>query len=214
MKTMNIAIGWLGLFGATVNVLAGESTSTATASSNGRGPGTAAATAGYDGDGIGIARTNTRTGTVNLAQGIGLGFDEDGLSLSTSYAIASLLGPAVGGTFNLAIGLDGSVSSGVGQTVASGDRTRAVEAGGSAAPGSRGRSPTAVATVGGVTGPHGTVTAQTHSQTYRPVYVRPLPVRVTRPLVRESLLGPTPGGVRAPVRVQPLRLPVGRTCGT
>lgn len=154
-----------------LTALAGEANSSASASSNRWGPGTAAATAGYEGNGIGFAQTNTRSGSTNLAQGLSLGFDEEGLSLSTSYAVAPRFGAAAAGTLNMAIGLDGSVATSVGRTVADGDANRSVDAGGSARPGSLGRSPVAVATTGGATGPRGTVVSETHTNT-RPGVVR------------------------------------------
>jgi hypothetical protein len=172
MKASTFAIGILGLLIAAPNAWAGRSSTSASASSDGRGPGSAAATAEYDGNGIGYTRTNTRSGRINFGQGISLGFDEEGLTFSTSYAVAPQRGPAAAGTFNLAIGTDGSVSHGVGQTVAYGDRTRSVEAGGFARPGSRGNAPAAGATVGGSTGPRGRVIAQTHTATRRATVIR------------------------------------------
>ncbi len=154
-----------------LTALAGEANSSASASSNRWGPGTAAATAGYEGNGIGFAQTNTRSGSTNFAQGLSLGFDEEGLSFSTSYAVAPRFGAAAAGTLNVAIGLDGSVATSVGRTVADGDANRSVDAGGSARPGSFGRTPVAVATTGGATGPRGTVVSQTQSNT-RPGVLR------------------------------------------
>jgi hypothetical protein len=154
-----LMVGWMPGLAA----LAGEASSGASASSNRWGPGTAAATAGYQGNGIGFARTNTRSGNTNFAQGLSVGFDEEGLSLSTSYAVAPRFGTAAAGTMNVAIGLDGSVATSAGRTVADGDPDRRVDASGSARPGSYGRSPAAVATTGGATGPRGTVVSRTHS---------------------------------------------------
>ena len=172
MKASHLAIVLMSGLAAAMPAFAGTANSSASASSNGRGPGTAVATAGYDGNGIGIARTNTKSGSINLAQGLSVGFDEDGLSLSSSFAVAPRSGPAAAGTFNLAVGLDGSVSHSVGRTVASGDRSRSVEAGGSVSPGSHGRSGTATATANGRTGPRGQVLAQTSSHTSRPKVIR------------------------------------------
>jgi hypothetical protein len=172
MKSFTFAIGMMTLLSAALNAAAGEANSSAAASSNGWGPGTAAATAEYDGGGIGFARTKTKSGNVNFGQGISFGFDEEGLSLSSSYAVAPRWGPAAASTFNLAVGLDGSVSHSVGRTVASGDRSRGVEAGGFARPGHRGRSATAGATVSGRTGPRGNVVSVTHSRSNKPTLVR------------------------------------------
>lgn len=168
MKRNAIILGLAMGFMPGLTALAGEANSSATASSNWWGPGTAAATAGYEGNGIGFAKTNTRSGNVNLAQGVSVGFDEEGLSLSTSYAVAPRHGSAAAGTLNMAIGLDGSVSTSAGQTVADGDPYRQVDAGGSARPGA------AVATTGGSTGPRGTVVSQTRSDNRPGVFGRPV----------------------------------------
>ena len=165
MKANKAIFGTATLLAMTATAWAGRATTSATASSPGYGPGTAAATAGYDGNGVGITRTNARTGRVNIAQGVSLGFDENGLSLSTSYAIAPRFGPAIGSTMNVAIGTDGSVAHSVGRTLATGSRTRTVSTAGSAAPGSRGRSPTASAAASGRTGHGGKVISKTHSRT-------------------------------------------------
>jgi hypothetical protein len=162
MKTMNRTMMMATIFGAlTAATLGGETATSATAGSNGRGPGYAGATADYNGNGIGVTRTKAETGRINFARGLSLGFDEDGLSLSTSYALAPKYGPAVGGTFNMNIGLDGQRSASFGQTVASGDRNRTVTAGGFA--GSNRGMGRAGATVTGTTGPRGEVRSMTRS---------------------------------------------------
>lgn len=142
-------------------VLANDARTTATAGSNGRGAGTAGATANYDGGGIGFTRTKADTGRINLARGLAVGFDEDGLSVSHSYALAPTYGPAVGGTFNMHIGLDGEATVSAGRVTADGDPVRVVTAGGNA--GSNGRSPVATATASGETGRRGEVRAETRS---------------------------------------------------
>jgi hypothetical protein len=148
-----------------LSALAGEAATSATAGSSGRGPGTAGATATYDGGGIGYTDTQAQSGRFNFARGLSVGLDQDGLSLSTSYAVAGQRGPAVAGTFNMNIGLDGQVSSSVGRSVAQGDPQRHVSAGGSA--GSVWGQPAAVATASGDTGPRGEVRAVTRSDTSR-----------------------------------------------
>ncbi len=190
-----------------LTALAGEANSSASASSNRRGPGTAVATAGYEGNGIGFSQTNTRSGSTNLAQGLSLGFDEEGLSLSTSYAVAPRFGAAVAGTLNLAIGRDGSVATSVGRTVADGDPNRSVDAGGSARPGSLGRTPVAVASTGGATGPRGTVVSQTQSDSRpagvrTPIVVSSGPRASAAPLVSNRMSGGSAAGqplAQAPV---------------
>ncbi|MFQ5489890.1 MAG: hypothetical protein ACE5GE_04130 [Phycisphaerae bacterium] len=172
MKTSTATIGLALLMTFTNNLQAGPATTSATAGSNGWGPGTASATAGHEGGGIGFARTNTRSGRINFGQGISLGLDANGLSFSTSYAVAPTRGPAVAGTFNLGIGLDGSVSRSVGRSVATGDRTRSVNAGGFANPGGYGRPAVAGGSVGGRTGPRGAVTSRIDSQSRRPRFLR------------------------------------------
>ena len=165
MKTTNLAISMVTMLATAAGAFAGQADSSASASSNGRGPGTAVATAGYHGGGIGFTHTNARSGNVNVAEGLSFGFDEEGLSLSSSYALAPMIGSAAAGTFNLALGLDGDVSYSVGRSVAGGDPYRSVEAGGSAAPGRNGGSGGAVATAGGRTGPRGVAIAKTSSHT-------------------------------------------------
>ncbi len=150
------------VMGSASSLWAGQATTSATAGSRGWGTGWAAATADYRGSGPGYANTQTRSGQLNLAQGVALGLDRDGLSFSTSYALAPRLGPAVAGTFNLNIGLDGAVATSVGRTVASGDPNRVVSAGGGA--GARYGSAPAWATVSGSTGPRGEVRSFTNSQ--------------------------------------------------
>lgn len=161
MKTN--ATRMLGMFFAMGSAAwAGEASTSATAGSRGYGPGTAAATANYDGNGIGFTKTKANSGSrFNFARGLSVGFDGDGLSLSNSYAFAPQFGPAVGGTMNLHIGLDGQTSVSTGRVESSGDPARQVAVNGSA--GSyRGRSQ-AVSAAHGVTGPRGTVRARTHS---------------------------------------------------
>ena len=143
---------WMGCAGM---LWAGEATTSANAGSRGGRSGWAAATANYDGNGPGYATTRTRTGNVNIAQGVAVGFDNEGLSFSTSYAVAPRLGPAVAGTFNVNIGLNGQVATSVGRTIASGDPVREVTASGGTGR-TYGGSP-AWATTGGTTGPAGTV---------------------------------------------------------
>jgi len=167
MKAMKPGFAAMFLLIGAVDAGAGLADSSASASSNRWGPGTATATAGYNGGGVGFAHTDTHTGKVNLAQGVSFGFDKEGVSLSSSYALAPRFGPAVGGTFNVAVGLDGSVSHSVGRTTAGGDPYRKVEVGGSARPGNRGRAPVALSTAAGKTGPRGYATAKTHSHTSR-----------------------------------------------
>ena len=170
MRLFNTAIAVLA--GVAAMAQAGEATTSATAGSSGRGPGTAAATANYAGGGRGYADTHTRSGKVNLARGIAVGFDREGLSLSTSYAVAGRIGPAVAGTFNLQIGRNGSVSTGVGHTVAQGDRSRTVSASGGT--GSTRRSTPAWATATGQTGPRGSVRATTATRHRPPPHRRAL----------------------------------------
>ena len=172
MKTTNLAIAMMTMLATALGALAGQADSSASASSNGRGPGTASATAGYNGNGIGFTHTNAKSGNVNVAEGLSFGFDEEGLSLSSSYAVAPMIGSAAAGTFNLALGLDGDVSYSVGRSVAAGDSYRSVEAGGSAAPGRHGRSGGAVATASGRTGPRGVAVAKTSSHKSRVKIVR------------------------------------------
>ena len=150
---------------------AGQASTSASAGSRGWGLGTAAATANYDGTGPAYTKTRTRSGQVNLAQGIALGFDRNGLSLSSSYAVAPRRGPAVAGTFNVSIGLDGEVATSVGRTVAGGDRTRTVSAGGGS--GSSRKGTPAWATTGGHTGPRGAVRCFTKSNHRRAPLRRP-----------------------------------------
>ncbi len=168
MKRLTSAIAIAGLLTTVTSAMAGQAESSAAASSNGWGPGTATATAGYHGGGVGFAQTDTRSGNVNLARGLSFGFDGQGLSLSSSYAVAPQLGPALAGTFNLAIGTDGSVSHSTGRTVALGDSSRQAQAGGFASPGYAGRPALAGATASGRTGQRGRVMAGTRSQSYRP----------------------------------------------
>jgi len=172
MKPFNVTIGAMILLAATMSAEAGQADSSASASSNGWRPGTAAASAGYSGGGVGFSETKTRSGLVNFARGLAFGIDENGLSVSSSYAVAPRRGPAAAGTFNLGVGWDGSVSHSAGRTVASGDRSRRVEAGGFADPGRRGRPASAGASVGGRTGPRGQVVSRTDSRSYRPRLVR------------------------------------------
>ncbi len=177
MKTTNLAIAMGTMLAPALGALAGQADSSASASSTGRGPGTATATAGYHGSGIGFTHTDARSGKVNIAEGLSFGFDEEGLSLSSSFALAPLIGSAAAGTFNLALGLDGDVSYSVGRTVAAGDPYRSVEAGGSVTPGRYGRSGTAVATANAQTGPRGVAAAKTSSHNGRPRLVRCMPQR-------------------------------------
>lgn len=153
------------VFGLTVPALASDAWTSATAGSTGRGPGTAGATAGYDGE-IGFARTKADTGRINLARGLAVGFDADGLSVSHSYALAPTHGPAVGGTFNMHIGLDGEATLSTGRVTAEGDPERAVSAGGRV--GADGYRPLAVASASGETGRRGAVRAETRSFSSRP----------------------------------------------
>lgn len=162
MKTKLIATMTFGMLmtGSTL-AWAGEASTSAIAASNGGRSGTAAATADYDGNGIGFTKTKAESGRVNFARGISLGFDEGGLSLSTSYAIAPQFGPAAAGTFNMNVGLDGSVSGSTGRTIADGSRTREVSAGGWT--GNNRLNSSAGATVAGNTGPRGRVIAESRS---------------------------------------------------
>jgi hypothetical protein len=170
MKAHTILSGLVGTI-LIQTASAGVATTSAAASSDGYRPGTAVATAAYEGNGVGLTRTNTRSGNVSFARGFSLGFDQNGLSLSNSYAVAPRRGPAVAGTFNLAIGTDGSVSHAVGRTVAAGDTSRGVEASGSA------RRAAASAAVRGATGSRGHVISKTRSHTQRARTIR----RVHRP---------------------------------
>lgn len=172
MKTTNLAIAMVTMLATALGAVAGQADSSASASSNGRGPGTASATAGYQGNGVGFTHTNAKSGNVNIAEGLSFGFDEQGLSLSSSFAVAPRIGSAAAGTFNLALGLDGDVSYGVGRSAAAGDSYRSVEAGGSAAPGRYGRSGGAVATASGRTGPRGVAVAKTSSHNSRVKIIR------------------------------------------
>lgn len=162
MKTKLIATMTFGmLITSSTLAWAGEASTSATAASNGRRTGTAAATADYDGNGVGFTNTKADSGRLNFARGISLGFDEDGLSLSTSYAVAPQFGPAAAGTFNMNLGLDGSVSGSTGRTIAEGSRTREVSAGGWT--GNNRFNSSAGATVAGNTGPRGRVIAESRS---------------------------------------------------
>jgi hypothetical protein len=174
------------LCGLALPVLASDARTSATAGSNGRGSGTAGATAAYEGD-IGFARTKADTGKINLARGLAVGFDEDGLSVSHSYALAPTYGPAVGGTFNMHIGLDGEASVSSGHVKAAGDRNRVVNAGGSA--GSDGRSPYAVATASGETGRRGEVRAETRSISSASNRARPAERVAYRPASTRAIRG-------------------------
>jgi hypothetical protein len=145
------------------NALAGEASTSATAENGWRNPGSAGATANYDGDGgIGFARTHSDTGQVNHSRGLAVGFDRDGLDFSFSHAIAPKFGPAYAGTFNLSIGMDGSVNGGYGNSVARGGEQRAVEAGGTTRSDLHGG--TTLANASGRT--HGGGTVQADTQTY------------------------------------------------
>lgn len=146
---------------APLMALAGVAETSATASSTGRGPGVAEATATYDGDGIGMTRTKATSGRLNIARGLSVGFDADGLTVSNSYALAGRFGPAVGGTFNLHLGLDGKAAVSTGQVTASGDRARSVTAGGAIGE-TYGRSVN-TAHASGATGRRGRVEASTHA---------------------------------------------------
>jgi hypothetical protein len=166
MKSKSIKLAALLLMFTGLSAYAGTATSSAGASSGWWGPGTAEATAGYSGGGVGFARTDSDSGRVSRSRGLAFGVDEDGMSLSSSYAVAPKLGPAVAGTFNLAVGTDGSVSRSVGRTTAYGSGGREVSAGGFASPGSYRRPPAAGSTVHGRTGPLGRVFSHTDSSTY------------------------------------------------
>lgn len=166
MKPRQSIMACLMSLGMTLPSMAGQAATSATAGSSGWGPGTAGATAQYNGDGVGYTDTQAQSGRLNFARGLAVGFDQDSLSLSTSYAVAGQRGPAVAGTFNLDIGLDGQVSSSVGRSVAQGDPQRTVSAGGSAGS-HHGLPGTAVATASGHTGPRGEVRAVTRSDSTR-----------------------------------------------
>jgi len=142
---------------------AGEASTSASAASNGRAPGTATATAQYTGDGRGFAETRTRSGPVSMGRGIAYGVDEHGVTFSVSSAFAGRFGPAVASNFNLSIGVDGSVATSGGTSVARGSAVRTAGAGGFARSGSGGS--TAGATATGHTGPAGVVRATTYSRT-------------------------------------------------
>lgn len=172
MKTATARTGFILLMSTASQAFGGQATTSATAGSNGWGPGTASATAGYQGDGVGFARTDTRSGRINFGQGISFGLDSNGLSFSTSYAVAPTRGPAAAGTFNLGIGFDGSVSRSFGHSLARGDATRSVNAGGLANTGHRRRPASASGSVGGRTGPRGRVTATVDSRSSRPRFIR------------------------------------------
>jgi hypothetical protein len=161
-----IILSMVCCLGFSAFVRAGEASTSATASSWGWGRGVASATADYAGGGPGYAKTRTRSGPVNVAQGVALGLDQGGLSFSSSYAVAPGRGPAVAGTLNVNIGLDGQVSTSVGRTVARGDRSRTVFASGGVGPGHGARP--ATATVTGRTGPRGDVRSFTESSQRRP----------------------------------------------
>lgn len=171
-----------GLFAAlslSANAFAGEATSSASAGMGRYGPGTATATAGYSGNGNGIARTNTRSGNnFSFGRGVSFGIDENGVSLSASHAIATRNGPAVASNFNLSIGLDGSVSSSRGVSVAEGGQQRTAFAGGSA--GNRRGNTIATSTAGGHTVRGGRVRATTRSDTTRVQHRRVAARRVYR----------------------------------
>ncbi len=163
MRTFANKMMGLMTFGmAAAMAMAGEASTSATATSGRRGPGTAAATADYDGNGVGLTRTKADSGRINFARGLSLGFDEDGLSLSTSYALAGRVGPAVGGTFNVHVGLDGKTSTSVGTVVAKGGAARGATVEGLAGA-DRGRS-VAASTASGNTLGGGKVDAWTHSE--------------------------------------------------
>jgi hypothetical protein len=159
---------------------AGTASSSAGAGSSWWGPGTAVATADYDGGGKGFARTDAKSGRVSTARGVAFGVDEDGMSLSSSYAVAPKLGPALAGTFNLAIGLDGRVAASVGRTVATGGGSREAQAGGFASTGSRYQSPASGASVSGRTGLGGRVVSNSESYTRSPHRVTKIGKRVRR----------------------------------
>jgi hypothetical protein len=158
-RMMMMSAGLFAMSGALV--FAGEASTSATAGSRGFGPGTAAATADYNGGGVGFTRTKANSGNVNLARGISFGVDPSGLSLSTSFAVAPRVGPAAAGTFNLSLSPTGDVSGSFGRSIASGDSTRTVSAGGSSGNSFFG-SP-ARATTSGFTGSRGRVDASSHS---------------------------------------------------
>lgn len=114
-----------------VSALAGQASTSATAENGWGGLGSAAATANYNGHGgIGFARTDSDSGRISRSRGLAVGFDHHGLDLSFSQAVAPKFGPAYAGTFNLSIGLDGSVSGGYGNSVARGSERRSVNASG------------------------------------------------------------------------------------
>ncbi len=162
--TMTLMMSGMGLASA----LAGEASTNATAENGWGHPGSAAATANYNGDGgIGFARTHSDTGQVNYSRGLAVGFGPEGLDLSFSHAIAPKFGPAFAGTFNLSIGMDGSVSGGYGNSVARGGDHRSVEAGGTTRSNRHG--PTTLVHAGGRTWNGGTVKANTHTYNRRPV---------------------------------------------
>ncbi len=180
MNTKSMKLAGLLMLVMGLSAYAGTASSSAGASSSRWGSGTAVATADYDGGGQGFARTDTKSGRVSTARGVAFGFDEGGMSLSTSYAVAPLLGPAVAGTFNLAIGVDGSVAGSVGRTVATGGGSREARAGGFASPGSRHESPASGARVSGRTGRGGRVVSSSDSYTRAPERVKRVGQRVRR----------------------------------
>ncbi len=165
MRTNAMRMLFAGMLGGLLatGAWAGESSTSATAGANGRGSGTAAATADYQGNGIGFTKTKARTGRLNFARGLSVGFDETGLSLSHSYALAGQRGPAVGGTLNLHVGLDGQTSVSGGRVTADGSPERSVTTGGVA--GNTGRTPYAASSASGRTAGRGDVQAKTFSRT-------------------------------------------------
>ena len=174
---------------------ASDAQTSATAGSNRYNPtGTAGATASYDGR-VGFARTDANSGPVSTARGVAVGVDEDGISLSVSNAVAPRFGSAIATTFNLSIGRDGEVSSGLGLSVADGPISRSATAGGQASTGRNGNSATALA--GGQTDRYGRVHATTDTNQYRPDRV----VRVSRPTTR-VVHRSAPSEVRRVIRVR------------
>lgn len=167
-KMYSVAAVMMGMMTAMSH--AGQASTSAHASNIGgsRG-GTAGATANYNGapGGVALTRTDSHSGKVNHAQGLAIGLDRDGLDLSFSHAIASKLGPAYAGTFNMSIGTNGAVSSSYGGVLSSGGVGRSAEASGSTR--SDPRTATATAAVNGSTSHGGQVIARTNSYS-RPAY--------------------------------------------
>ncbi len=163
------SVAGLALAGAALAAASDAETSASASRGPGRN-GTAAATARYEGD-VGFARTDTHSGRLTRARGVAVGVDEDGLSLSVSHAIAPRLGPAVGATFSMSIGTDGSVGLNSGRAQASGPIRRGVEVGGSA--GNDRFGPHATGFARGSSDRFGTARAESNSVTTRRVVGRP-----------------------------------------